>query len=1158
MKQCILKIGFILLIVNQFFVINAQNMDLLPNSPIAKDFGFHGKYPIDMFRGTPNISIPIYNTNVSNKNFDISLNYDVKTVKPENIPGWTGLGWNLNLGGAITRIVNGEYDEFYTSWYSDNSKLSYLDNYNKLDINNWSGQQPLFDFLNEVQLSSRVQLFYEYSLNLNIDYYTPILTLIPSPDEFILNILGNNGSFYYNEKGQWIGRTREGRTFTVEHIYKNNYRLNDYYPTSNAYNILKRILYGFNVTMDDGTKYVFGQNDNAIEFNANRERCDNCNFNEQIIPTSWLISEVIFPDGRNIKYDYEREVKPNFVVSSGSSRLWVKVPNNEYNNVRGFNMMNVLYNVYLKKVTSDSFTIEINKSLANNLGYNQWDYDFPNWQHYVTTSALTENRWYKLDNINVKDKNNKTISSVRFLYNNDPTKRLRLEHVEINSNEKYSFQYNTKLLPNFLQNKADSWGYYNGTGFGDVPDAEFAKAETLSQITYPTGGNTFFDYELNDYSKYGNKDLNEQNLKITEIPEQSKAAGGLRIKYIRDCSGYIADCNITTYSYIGDNGKSSGILPYKYIYTRSYNGSPFSYSRSSSTSFQSLKSENNLIGYSKVTETNANGGKKEMYFTNFDNDSCNDFNNLLLAMGSPSVPLFNSVPYASFSLMRGKPLKEVIYSDQKKISTTNFKYSYLQNYIKAYDVVEDRLNNMAYIAAANAHYINFNSSFLSEKETTFEDIITKEKYFYEYQNNNLTKKETILPDNTIQARNYTYADTQYLKDRYMVGIPLTTETTKTINGVTKTLSKTQTVYPVSETDAKSRNTENKDLPLPFDILSQDLQNSEMSKEVTYNKYDGKGNLLQYTLKSDANGSGIPVTLIWGYNQSKPIAKIEGAKYDDIKNKTEILTIITESNNDAIQDPGNNETSLLTSLDNLRKSADFKNYQITTYTYDPLIGVRSITPATGIRENYLYDNVNRLKKIVDINGNIIKEYNYNFNVAKFYNTAIAQAFQKNNCPVLQTGTYYTYNVPAGKYISLISQADADQKAQNEVSANGQNTANINAQCYNTSCGISSINGNVFGAHSSVTQPQQLGHFKAELNIVVPNNYTWYNNDVGVVSTPCNPTVSKTINNVIEQNTNTLWKVEISSTGSIRFTPNSTNSSMAVAGKVTYFVFEYDKN
>ena len=59
------------------------------------------------------------------------------------------------------------------------------------------------------------------------------------------------------------------------------------------------------------------------------------------------------------------------------------------------------------------------------------------------------------------------------------------------------------------------------------------------------------------------------------------------------------------------------------------------------------------------------------------------------------------------------------------------------------------------------------------------------------------------------------------------------------------------------------------------------------------------------------------------------------------------------------------------------TAALSGFQITTYPYAPLIGVRSITPPSGIREYYYYDAANRLQSIKDANGNLLKEFDYNY-------------------------------------------------------------------------------------------------------------------------------------------------------------------------------------
>ncbi|UKB78208.1 hypothetical protein [Chryseobacterium sp. MEBOG07] len=162
--------------------------------------------------------------------------------------------------------------------------------------------------------------------------------------------------------------------------------------------------------------------------------------------------------------------------------------------------------------------------------------------------------------------------------------------------------------------------------------------------------------------------------------------------------------------------------------------------------------------------------------------------------------------------------------------------------------------------------------------------------------------------------------------------------------------------------------------LPSSVLSYDILNSTSSTEITYNWYDGKGHIMQYTPKN-----GVPVTIIWGYNSTQPIAKIEGVTYRNLLNiaQANVTQIINASDSDA-SNP-DNEPALITALDTFRKNIDLSAYQITTYTYDPLIGVTSITPPSGIREAYFYDSANRLKEIRenDQTGNLLKEFKYNY-------------------------------------------------------------------------------------------------------------------------------------------------------------------------------------
>ncbi|PWW30651.1 DUF5977 domain-containing protein [Chryseobacterium sp. AG844] len=1142
--------------------------NLFSQSPVSKSFGFQGLYPVNLYRGLPDISIPIFEKKVSNTNFNISLNYDVSTVKPEAVHSWVGLGWSTNIGGAITRVVNGQYDELYTSHLNEHDKLSYLDHYNTLDKPDWDSQASLSAFYYDAENSLRFTSFYNYSMqsgNTNtlnfgggLDNYTDKWMLIPDPDEFILNVLGINGRFYMNEKGKWIGRTRDGKTFSIQHVYKENHTIK---PNSYISYNLRRILYGFTVTMDDGTQYIFGQDDNAVEFTEERPPCANCNFNEQIVASSWLINEVKFPDGKKIKYTYERAPKPNYIASQVGYDIVLKAPNIDLFESYGSTALNWQYNTYLKKVESDEFSVEINTSQVKPLNYQVLNEQLRGQMgSYLGSgdSSLLFNTWFKIDSITVRDKDNHTVNTTTFHYNNvDTTKRMHLEAVIKNNDEKYSFDYNPKTLPLYLDSKYDKWGYY-APSTHSTPDLEYTKAETLEWINHPTGGVTHFIYELNDFSKYGNKNpfyTSANTLELIDTVSPNEIAGGLRIKRIEACSEHSTGCVIKNYSYNGDNGKSSGILPYQFNFTRAGEVQDmYKFSHKSMGSYQSLKGENNMIGYSKVTVTDTNNGKTENYFTNFDTPSCNDQRGPII-MGPPDqfTGLYKSVPFTSFSLMRGKPLKEITSSASGVVQTKEYEYGYNNDLIKAYGLVEENIHYMLNLLTVTAYNVNFNSSFLKGIKTTLNGVETKESYDYEYNYNTLKSQKIIDSNGDEFQTNFTYAfdkPNNFLLGKYMVGLPLKSEEMK--NG--KVVSKTETLYPLSQTEADNKTS---GLPLPTAQVSYQLQSNSPVTEATYDKFDSKGNLLQYTTKN-----GVSTSIIWGYkNNTLPIVKIQGAKLSDIP-QAYVDQIINASKIDAQQSTDASEKDFVNALDQFKNRPELAGYLITTYSYDPLIGVKSIGQPSGIREFYKYNAANELERIMDQSGNIIKEFAYKYNIKKFYNSERSQTYTKNNCNSLQVGGTYTYIVPANKYVSLISSTDAEQQAANDLAANGQNAANTNAQCYNAQCYASSINGFQVGPHAEISQ-SVLGHFKVDIQVKVPNSLTnpdgsqWWQKGVANIPNPCRPNTNLAPdifnNNVKELTTNTWWKVQITSAGDLIFIPNG----YVAPGTQLYFVFEYDK-
>jgi hypothetical protein len=125
-----------------------------------------------------------------------------------------------------------------------------------------------------------------------------------------------------------------------------------------------------------------------------------------------------------------------------------------------------------------------------------------------------------------------------------------------------------------------------------------------------------------------------------------------------------------------------------------------------------------------------------------------------------------------------------------------------------------------------------------------------------------------------------------------------------------------------------------------------------------------------------------------------------------------------------------------------------NAFLSTKAYDKELVVSSETDVNNKIKWYEYDEFYRLKNIKDQNGKIIKSFGYQY-VAPFANISTSASVTRStgSCPVGDyiPGPAVTYTVPAGKYSSIISQADADGQAQSDMYVNGQAYADQYGTC-----------------------------------------------------------------------------------------------------------------
>lgn len=253
------------------------------------------------------------------------------------------------------------------------------------------------------------------------------------------------------------------------------------------------------------------------------------------------------------------------------------------------------------------------------------------------------------------------------------------------------------------------------------------------------------------------------------------------------------------------------------------------------------------------------------------------------------------------------------------------------------------------------------------------NVVKTENYFYSgVANNNLamTSQDTSVSTGDIITTKLYYPQDliseplmSNLVTANRVGAPVSIETLR--NG-TK-ISEQKFVY------AQDATTSNFLLPkyiysAKFPNNLADLANiGKLEKQITYEVFDVKGNLVQYKPEG-----GVSTVIIWSYNNTVPVAKIENATYNTVVSVLGGASALTTFTNSSPTDAAANSF-----LSTLRTSSSLGNAMVTTYTYKPLVGVSTITDSKGDKITYTYDNHGRLTSIRDKNNNLLSENFYNY-------------------------------------------------------------------------------------------------------------------------------------------------------------------------------------
>lgn len=522
-KKYITVFSALSLILNSLFA-QTENSSFIPMSPNAAALAMYADYPVSHYTGVPNISIPLYEIEVDGFKLPISLSYHSKGVGLSQEASWVGLGWALNAGGAISRSIKCE-DDFsgYSRMSHSNSHYGWYEDASPLDLRKDQPDTGLGKIMWGYTLYGQDPVFpSKYICHNNFGEFLLIDT---EPDIFYYSLPHLSGKFIYD-------KTPKPVFFNKEH----NLKIEVFNSSIIVVNG-KPYGSGFKVTDADGVIYIFTCTE-KIAGSPGEYRESTYNN----VTTSWLLSNIITRNGKEIKFTYSHEItrSPEFlsyesasIIYSGTSDLsnYDCTPNGfgqaqysvtEYNSYRlskiewengyiDFSANNIredlrsCYNCSngFKPKRLDKISIYTNEGLLKSFDF-QYDY-FNN----STTGAAYLYKRLKLNNVTEKDKNNKPL------------------------NHGYSFEYFAGNMPAKNSGSKDYWGYMNSVSNQDIellgtkkikiascingkfycasqtlehlhghyPMSVFnvLKTGTLSKMYLPTGENTVFEYEENKY-----------------------------------------------------------------------------------------------------------------------------------------------------------------------------------------------------------------------------------------------------------------------------------------------------------------------------------------------------------------------------------------------------------------------------------------------------------------------------------------------------------------------------------------------------------------------------------------------------------------------------------------------------------------------------------
>ncbi|MDR6528456.1 hypothetical protein J2787_003893 [Chryseobacterium rhizosphaerae] len=937
-------------------IVNAQQGDInfgdLPRPvPSISSLPTYTESPISLATGIPDISYPLLSllTNDKGISANLSLQYHPANMDETQAGSEVGMGWTMFSGGVISREIVDELDERY-----DDASWQY---YQKNKFN----------------------------------------------DVYYYNLPGISGKFK-------IERNTDNNTFKVLNLTPNNIKI-EYTRNSNNATL---IINSFTITDGNGFKYLFNDYGQSRSYR-------NAITSGTLYKSAFYLTQV--KNAANVallSFEYQKENK----MVPGSTNILYQICKVKNITSPGLGSIVIDYNYdqTLENTMNDPYSItkvSLKNSIGNIIGQYGFEYMMMGYSIFGSIETANKRTLTRIHKINLENLTGPPLETTKLLYSQLPyfspensygpgdpcnaTEGVNLARYAVKTLNKivmptggmveYNYDaneyYTNKSLPGYATpgSFGDPSVQYMSTFKGIAVNTKQTNTYTF-QVTGDPGvlkkiyitfeatkykpvfaDDSFVDYSINGGSvsaytcyNYNDPELegNARSLKnfdlypgtytitmsgtggygemtlqeIKNIPAPFRNASnnnpqlGIRIKNVKY---YNSEFNPTlqkstdyNYNVFSDPNSVSGSIFYPERESSSTVGTPF-------------------VLYKNVKVTNSgNNGYVNYYFK-----TPNDYPKFPYTHNGSNVSFW---PYYNITRAGVQEKNEAYNAQNKPVSASLYDFSFetLNDFPDI--AVDGGFTKKAYLKSSKITTKNYqdNNRYVENKVET------------EFNTTNFrvaSVKET-SSDGSISEKYISYpiglAGYQNLENANMIGVPVITE----IKNNGKVISRTEVKY-------------NGAIGVyPSSVIAVNPNDNSTKTVVRYDEYDSRGNIKQMTSNPDVAG-GNPSVIIWGYNQSFPIAKIEGAKLSDIGTLADDIVLKSNADVDA-----SSEVTLMNALDSFRNNPGVKNFIITTYTYDPMIGITTVTPATGLREIYKYDKNGRLISVVDVNGNIIKDYKYN--------------------------------------------------------------------------------------------------------------------------------------------------------------------------------------